>query len=478
MMGSMDYRRKSRPTAAWLNRNAKARNAVVQPKLEINSPGDRYEREADAMAEHVVTGGRTGRVSNGMIAASIQRKCSECEEEEKKKKVMRKAEGGAASASSGWATRLANSAGGGRPIGQGTRSFMETAFHTDFSAVRVHTDGEAGAMSRDIQAKAFTYGKDIYFNGGEYAPESASGRLLLAHELTHVVQQRGAVDLVQRDLATPHPKKSIPAQADLTSRQIQDAVNYNRERFDAANTRGIQDIIGTQMTGVWTEKDILAVARLQEEYALKKDGQIRGKTFEFLSRELDLEATKMGKWGKTMPDDCLVSFRVVGPRGQDFGRINDHSCYYINHTEIEAEFSDHCNCKEFGYRQFVKGSMTRTRDGKTEHRPAALPGGIVPPYFVEDTNTDDTPLTYYGHRDQKPAVADRYFDKVGAEEQDNQESGCHYHGIDSPGNYHFTDCRKGDEYNLLLKFQGQIVRNGKPIQVKEWTGFDLHKWKP
>src|SRR5690606_19314471 len=79
-----------------------------------------------------------------------------------------------------------------------TRNFMEQRIGADFSNVRVHTDAEAVQLSRDLNAKAFTTGSDIYFNTNEYAPQSASGRQLLAHELTHVVQQGASDRAVQR----------------------------------------------------------------------------------------------------------------------------------------------------------------------------------------------------------------------------------------------------------------------------------------
>jgi hypothetical protein len=66
-----------------------------------------------------------------------------------------------------------------------TQSFMSSRFATDFSNVKIHTDGEAVQMNRELNAKAFTTGNDIYFSEGQYQPNSDSGKHLLAHELTH-----------------------------------------------------------------------------------------------------------------------------------------------------------------------------------------------------------------------------------------------------------------------------------------------------
>lgn len=90
-------------------------------------------------------------------------------------------------------SRLATSKGGGDSLPEGLRVQMESAFGADFSGVRVHTNQNAVQMSRDLGAKAFTHGSDIFFNASRYSPSTSSGKELLAHELTHVVQQSGAV---------------------------------------------------------------------------------------------------------------------------------------------------------------------------------------------------------------------------------------------------------------------------------------------
>ena len=81
--------------------------------------------------------------------------------------------------------------GGGRPLSNSTRAFFEPRFGVDFSQVRVHTDSRAAETAKSINARAFTVARDIAFSGGQFAPESQDGRRLLAHELTHVVQQNG-----------------------------------------------------------------------------------------------------------------------------------------------------------------------------------------------------------------------------------------------------------------------------------------------
>lgn len=79
--------------------------------------------------------------------------------------------------------------GGGRPLDSTVQASMENSFGTDFSGVRIHTGSHADILNRSLSAKAFTTGRDIFFKDGNYNPGSSAGRELLAHELTHVVQQ-------------------------------------------------------------------------------------------------------------------------------------------------------------------------------------------------------------------------------------------------------------------------------------------------
>src|SRR5438445_9541747 len=84
---------------------------------------------------------------------------------------------------------------GGAPLDKDTRGLMESRLGADFSDVRVHTDAKASESAQSVQAHAYTVGSDVVFQSGKYEPESDSGKRMLAHELTHVVQQRsGPVD--------------------------------------------------------------------------------------------------------------------------------------------------------------------------------------------------------------------------------------------------------------------------------------------
>jgi hypothetical protein len=88
--------------------------------------------------------------------------------------------------------QIASVRGRGTALDAGVRADLSGRLGDSFSDVRVHTDSLSAALARSVQARAFTTGSDIFFGSGEYQPGSAQGRRLLTHELTHVVQQRGA----------------------------------------------------------------------------------------------------------------------------------------------------------------------------------------------------------------------------------------------------------------------------------------------
>jgi hypothetical protein len=105
--------------------------------------------------------------------------------------------------------------GGGSPLPAGTRAFMEPRFGTDFSGVRLHTDAQAADSTEAIQAQAYTSGSHIVFGPGRYAPETPEGKRLLAHELTHVVQQEGrTLPFIQRQ---PAPAAAAAASVPISS---------------------------------------------------------------------------------------------------------------------------------------------------------------------------------------------------------------------------------------------------------------------
>jgi hypothetical protein len=113
---------------------------------------------------------------------------------------------------------IAHRRGGGRALDPATRDAMSASLGESLADVRVHADAGAAALARSVSARAFTTGTDVYFGAGEYRPGTSAGRQLLAHELTHVVQQRGAP--TSGPLTVSEPGDSLEREAEATAREI------------------------------------------------------------------------------------------------------------------------------------------------------------------------------------------------------------------------------------------------------------------
>jgi hypothetical protein len=225
----------------------------VQPKLTISTPGDPFEQEADRIADQVMRmpqpehpdpdghkstrrdeiieiaqiqskslDGTAGRwiqrqigkaeieeeLVKGLVAsgATVQRQIDEREEretdEEEEEKLMRaEATGGSIHPPAMNARpKIRSLEGGGQQLPSTVRDFMEPRFGCDFGHVRVHTDANADDAARAVNALAFTAGRNVVFAAGQYAPETSPGQRLLAHELTHVIQQSRSSSKIQRKI--------------------------------------------------------------------------------------------------------------------------------------------------------------------------------------------------------------------------------------------------------------------------------------
>lgn len=209
-----------------------APNAIAQPKLTVSDPNSTYEKEADAMAAAVVhqtekpqktAQSETQVHRQGMEEEEAQAKPElmrageekeeetqakpelmrvgeEKEEEaqakpelmrageEKEEEAQAKSEPGKVPKAS-LSQRLQKTKGQGQSLPAHIQEQMGQSFKHDFSDVTIHTGKEAIQLAKALKAQAFTHGQDIYFNEGKYNPESSTGKELLAHELTHIVQQ-------------------------------------------------------------------------------------------------------------------------------------------------------------------------------------------------------------------------------------------------------------------------------------------------
>lgn len=177
----------------------RATTGMIQAKLSVGPAGDRYEQEADEVATAVVrslqrqpAGGPAddedagSRAPRGPGPAGAVHRMIQAQADG----PVVGLEGGVLDAETDLAINRAR--GGGAALAEPVRRSMEAGFGADFSAVRIHNDAGADGLNQRIQAKAFTTGRDIFFRAGEYNPGTPGGQHLLAHELTHVVQQGGA----------------------------------------------------------------------------------------------------------------------------------------------------------------------------------------------------------------------------------------------------------------------------------------------
>ena len=234
-------------------RNTAARVPFFQPKLTINTPGDPFEQEADAIADQVM---RMPVHQGSFISlkplpvSTILRKCAHCEEEEKmqrkeqdeedqmlqkkslpgfliqrkcahceeEEKQMHRKENSfqpieAGSTVSSYIQSLPSK---GSPLPNDSRNFFESRFGYDFSDVKIHNDADAAQSSQSVNALAYTVGNNIVFNQNQFSPNSDSGKKLLAHELTHVVQQTNARHpVVQKQAASKNVGAPQPLRFDV-----------------------------------------------------------------------------------------------------------------------------------------------------------------------------------------------------------------------------------------------------------------------
>jgi len=213
---------------------------AIQAKLRVNTPGDEFEREADNVADTVMRmfspAAEPPRIQRACAGCKkeleqnrIQRLCTKCDEELHRKRGNGQDVSGI---SSGLAFNIQAIQGGGEPLSQSLREYFEPRFGHDFRGVRIHTTGRDAGTAAEINALAYTMGNHIVFGPGQFAPDSSNGRRVLAHELTHVVQQ-GASPLappVQRlgDTSKLPPGFSCPVAVDSPSSEILDFQFPNR----------------------------------------------------------------------------------------------------------------------------------------------------------------------------------------------------------------------------------------------------------
>ncbi|QEC78002.1 eCIS core domain-containing protein [Mucilaginibacter ginsenosidivorax] len=252
--------------------------ANIQRKLAVGETSDPMEYQADDMADKVM---------RMPVRPLVQRNAGDKNDENIKRKPLTgqitpfiQAKGDAGGVAGPAVTNgIQATQGGGKPMDGSTKSFMESRFGNDFSNVRIHTGDYAAQMSKELNAHAFTVGNDIYFNSGKYAPDASGGKHLLAHELTHVVQQSGSIGRkVQRQ---PGEKGQEPVKqtADKTVAQTDKKPDAQPEHKPEKTPEQDTPITMKDKVRAWLDSrnfDIPAAA--EKDIKSKEDARVHYKT--------------------------------------------------------------------------------------------------------------------------------------------------------------------------------------------------------
>lgn len=431
----------------------------LQTKLRIGEASDSYEQEADRVADQMVAMSEHSFVS--AAAPRIQR-------------LTRQPTGQSDAAPASVDRVLASS---GRPLEPSLRKNMEQRFGHDFSRVQVHTGADAEQSARDVSAHAYTVGHNIVFGAEQFAPKAHEGQRLLAHELTHVVQQTGSDEvhtsrapnlMIQRDLAIESPRPAAVGRV-LTPAEMAAAITFNNRVLGSiANSADIiqmiRDVIGgSSLPAVVDEDFVKGVVQWQAHFGLTQDGKLGPSTARPLFREIGAEGVGQGEISRP-------------PRYAPAGPINVAAVGVgarMTHFDMSAEFrSDPVNgifpsCCEI--RQEIQwdaayvAANVAAGVGAVPHGgfPAAHPADT----WIEDRDTADSRYGWRTGAHSDPGPGDQYLD-IGRRQ--NQAFGHIYEGEDNPtdnppyaqGSWRFRlgayDMCKG---NRLLQYSPTLVVN-------------------
>ena len=167
-----------------------AAGPMVQRQEEEEAAGPMVQRQEEEGAEATVQRQEEEEAAGPMVQRA-EEEAAEATVQQKANKPMRPKTFQKSKAPRSFERGVKKTRGKGQPLPPTLRRYMEQSIGADFRKVRIHKDAEAVKLNRAISAQAFAIGNDIYFNAGKFNPQTESGRFLLAHELTHVVQQNG-----------------------------------------------------------------------------------------------------------------------------------------------------------------------------------------------------------------------------------------------------------------------------------------------
>ena len=233
----------------------------IQTKLEVSTPGDALEREAERMAHLVMSMPASGTRASSAAGNEPQRESQDTS--------LHPFISGSLSRAAIESTRTPSvtpefernlhvQRGGGRALSRSDRDFFESRFGHDFSGVRVHDDANAHRAAGEVNAQAFTHGRDIYFNRGKYQPGTSAGRHLLAHELVHTIQQTNSGGLSAREGVTVgrsddlHEQQAEAIATRVAQRDTSISGDYSRQKITRTGDPGQLWVQRLSLGGVWS----------------------------------------------------------------------------------------------------------------------------------------------------------------------------------------------------------------------------------
>jgi len=383
----------------------------VQPKLTIGAADDPFEREADAVADQVMRSQTSQNKSanpsvnqpsffapNPGSHLTVQRKRKaintqqinrQAKRQDEEERIQLKSKGSVSGGTEAPSTvnEVINS--GGQPLPDQTRSFFEPLFGYDFTNVKIHNNQLAAKSADSIQANAYTTGNNVVFNSGKYNPDTDSGKKLLAHELTHVVQQGQSVpvNFIQRDLAV-EPANPEAIARELTEIEIQEAIRYNRNKLrNEEEIRNLRDVLGLSAdTAEIDEEFVRTVAQWQAENNLTQDGKIGPGTARIIGREM-LEESKTDS-SQVRPARQMLERGII--LSFSHNTYNDTATTSSKNIHFNVFIPQGLNMRDYALVNFLSGELL-FMPGPT-HPTVTMYGSNVPFNFpatqVDSVDTD------------------------------------------------------------------------------------------
>lgn len=323
----------------------------VQAKLSVSRPNDPLEQEADRFAEQVIQG-HAPVVSHG-AAPAVQRDALEEAVEEADKieddeaDTMPQGRGtGMLFAKRERETPAALPAHSipqreGQPLEPNVRRFMRERTGFDFAYVRIHADAEAAASASRLAARAYTVGSNIYFDRGQYQPESHEGRTLLAHELAHVVQQsRGWVQprLKVRPADDPHEREADAITRRVRATPAGPVSGTEAEGGSASSTSTEQPVLRSNVED--EERTIQARRLSSPEDIVGSSRHTHGP-----GMELAASASELASGGNPLPEATRQFYEAR--MGHDFSAVRLH--HGVRANQLNGAIS----ARAFTYRNHV-----------------------------------------------------------------------------------------------------------------------------